>query len=71
MSFDPYQLIHIIEMETTTAGAYAMALFPADNGIGGAIVVGEGSIPSEIGSLVYLNAGKDQPTYQAIHPKCA
>lgn len=54
-----YNYIYGIEMETTTTGAYAMALFPADNGIGGAIVVGEGSIPSEIGSLVYLNAGKD------------
>jgi predicted enzyme related to lactoylglutathione lyase len=54
-----YNFIYGIEMETTEANGYAMALFPADNGIGGAIVVGEGSIPSETGPLVYLNAGKD------------
>jgi predicted enzyme related to lactoylglutathione lyase len=54
-----YNYIYGIQMETTESGGYAMALFPADNGIGGAIVVGEGSIPSETGTLVYLNAGKD------------
>ncbi len=54
-----YQHIYGIEMETTEASGYSMALFPADNGIGGAIVVGEGSIPSETGTLVYLNGGKD------------
>ncbi|WP_420316923.1 VOC family protein [Ekhidna sp.] len=54
-----YNFIYDIEMETTEAGGYSMALFPADNGIGGAIVVGEGSIPSETGTLVYLNGGKD------------
>ena len=54
-----YNYIYDIQMETTESGGYAMALFPADNGIGGAIVVGEGSIPSETGTLVYLNAGKD------------
>ena len=54
-----YNYIYGIEMETTETGGYAMALFPADNGIGGAIVVGAGSIPSETGTLVYLNAGKD------------
>ena len=54
-----YNHIYNIEMETTENNGYAMALFPADNGIGGAIVVGEGSTPSETGTLVYLNAGKD------------
>jgi len=54
-----YNHIYGIEMDTTETGGYAMALFPADNGIGGAIVVGEGSIPSETGTLVYLNGGKD------------
>jgi uncharacterized protein len=54
-----YNFIYGIEMETTEASGYSMALFPADNGIGGAIVVGEGSIPSETGTLVYLNGGKD------------
>ncbi|PZX54964.1 hypothetical protein LV85_01305 [Algoriphagus chordae] len=56
---DFYNFIYCIEMETTESNGYAMAFFPADNGIGGAIVVGEGSVPSETGPLIYLNAGKD------------
>jgi predicted enzyme related to lactoylglutathione lyase len=54
-----YNFIYGIEMETTETVGYAMALFPADNGIGGALVMGDGSVPSETGTLVYLNAGKD------------
>lgn len=54
-----YNHIYKIKMETSESSDYAMALFPADNGIGGAIVVGEGSIPSATGTLVYLNGGKD------------
>ncbi|MFC3881193.1 VOC family protein [Algoriphagus namhaensis] len=54
-----YNHIYGIEMKIMNAGGYSMALFPADNGIGGAIVLGEGSIPSETGTLVYLNAGRD------------
>ncbi|CAN0331207.1 unnamed protein product, partial [Chrysoparadoxa australica] len=54
-----YNHIYNIEMETTESNGYSMAFFPAENGIGGAIVVGEGSIPSETGTLVYLNGGKD------------
>ncbi|MEQ9298448.1 MAG: VOC family protein [Cyclobacteriaceae bacterium] len=54
-----YNHIYGLEMEITEANNYAMAFFPADKGIGGAIVMGEGSIPSEVGPLVYLNGGKD------------
>lgn len=54
-----YNHIYGLEMEVTEANSYAMAFFPADKGIGGAIVMGEGSIPSEVGPLVYLNGGKD------------
>jgi hypothetical protein len=36
-----------------------MAFFPTDKGIGGAIVAGPGSTPSDTGTLIYLNAGKD------------
>lgn len=54
-----YNHIYQIKMKTTESSDYAMALFPADNGIGGAIVVGEGSIPSATGTLVYLNGGDD------------
>jgi len=54
-----YNFIYGIDMETTESNNYAMAFFPAENGIGGAIVVGEGSVPSEAGPLIYLNGGKD------------
>lgn len=54
-----YNHIYKIKMKTTESSDYAMALFPTDKGIGGAIVVGEGSIPSATGTLVYLNGGDD------------
>ena len=54
-----YNFIYGIEMEATKSNGYSMAFFPADNGIGGAIVEGEGSMPGEAGPLIYLNAGND------------
>ena len=54
-----YGHIYNIEMETTEMNGYAMAFFPADNGIGGAVVTGNGCAPSETGTLLYLNGGKD------------
>lgn len=54
-----YNQIYGFKMERMAVGNYAMAMFPANNGIGGALVVGPGCVPSEIGSLIYLNAGKD------------
>lgn len=56
---DFYSHIYGIEMEKNFDGNYAMAFFPANNGIGGAIVAGPGSTPSDVGPLVYLNGGKD------------
>lgn len=56
---DFYNRIFKIDMETRFEGNYAMAFFPADKGVGGAIVTGPNSIPSVIGPLLYLNAGKD------------
>jgi predicted enzyme related to lactoylglutathione lyase len=38
---------------------FAMGFFPAENGIGGAIVTGQGCVPSETGPLIYLNGGDD------------
>ncbi len=38
---------------------YSMAFFPAEKGIGGAIISGEGAEPSEKGCLLYLNGGDD------------
>ena len=56
---DFYNYIYGIDMETNFDGNYAMAFFPANEGIGGAIVAGPGSTPSDTGPLIYLNGGKD------------
>ncbi|MEQ9263362.1 MAG: VOC family protein [Owenweeksia sp.] len=57
-----YNQIYGIEMESVELNNYSMAFFPAQNGIGGAIVAGPGSVPSETGTLVYLNAGNNLDT---------
>ena len=54
-----YNHIYGIEMETHFSVDHSMAWFPANRGIGGAIVSGPGSAPSEKGPLVYLNGGAD------------
>lgn len=59
---DFYSYIYGIEMEQNFDGNYAMAFFPANKGIGGAIVSGPGSTPSDTGPLLYLNGGKDLNT---------
>lgn len=56
---DFYNHIYEIEMEKNFDGKYAMAFFPAKNGVGGAVVAGPGSTPSDSGPLIYLNAGDD------------
>jgi predicted enzyme related to lactoylglutathione lyase len=58
-----YSSIFNIEFETTHTGVHTMAFFPAELGVGGALVFGDGCIPSQTGSLVYLNAGPslDEP----------
>ena len=56
---DFYSFIYGIELEQNFDGNYAMAFFPANKGIGGAIVKGPGSTPSDTGPLLYLNGGKD------------
>lgn len=57
-----YNYIYQIEMRYVELNGFAMAFFPADKGIGGAIVTGPGCVPSEIGPLIYLNAGHDLNT---------
>lgn len=57
-----YNKIYGLKMEITEVNNYTMALFPVTSGIGGAIVSGEGSLPSDTGTLVYLNAGKNLNT---------
>ena len=54
-----YNTIYDIKMNVMDMNGYSMAFFPADKGVGGAVVAGEGCTPSEIGTLVYLNGGKD------------
>lgn len=52
-----YNQVFDIQMETSEVNTYSMAFFPHDTGAGGAVVSGEGSLPSEHGTLIYLNAG--------------
>jgi predicted enzyme related to lactoylglutathione lyase len=54
-----YSQIFDIKMETMTNMGYAIAYFPESKGVGGAIVAGPGCIPSDTGTLVYLNGGED------------
>lgn len=54
-----YNYIYQIEMKYVELNGFSMAFFPAEKGIGGAIVTGPGCIPSEVGPLIYLNAGED------------
>jgi predicted enzyme related to lactoylglutathione lyase len=57
-----YNKIYQIEMECNSMGGYSMAFFPVENGVGGAIIYGEGSFPSDKGPLLYLNGGNDLNT---------
>lgn len=58
-AIDFYNAIYSITMETTNINGYSMGFFPAKNGIGGAVVCGEGCTPNTTGPLLYLNGGKD------------
>ena len=54
-----YNYIYGISMTLVELNGFSMGFFPAESGIGGAIVSGPGCVPSEIGPLLYLNAGED------------
>jgi hypothetical protein len=54
-----YNSIYQIQMETNEMNGYSMAFFPAVSSVGGAIICGEGSEPSDKGALLYLNGGED------------
>lgn len=54
-----YNSIYQFEMETNEMNGYSMGFFPTVSGIGGAIICGEGSEPSDKGALMYLNGGDD------------
>jgi predicted enzyme related to lactoylglutathione lyase len=57
-----YNQIFGIEMAQNITDVNAMAFFPVTTGIGGAIISGPGSVPSDTGPLIYLNGGKDLST---------
>ncbi len=55
----------IFEVAMTSQEAmpgFTMAMFPSQDGVGGAIIQGEGYTPSQTGSLVYLNGGSNLST---------
>lgn len=54
-----YNEIYSMQMEVTETNGYRVAYFPSKKGIGGAIVCGDGCVPSNTGPLLYLNGGKD------------
>ena len=58
-----YSTIFGVEMPTMEAmPGYTMAMFPAEQGVGGALIHGEGYVPSQEGTVVYLNGGEDLST---------
>jgi len=54
-----YNHIFGIEMEQNISEENSMAFFPETSGVGGAIIAGPNSIPSDKGMLIYLNGGND------------
>jgi hypothetical protein len=52
-----YQYIFGITMQQNITNSNAVAYFPTNTGIGGSVVAGTGYVPSNTGSLIYLNAG--------------
>lgn len=51
-----YDHVYGIAMGTALVGDFAMAYFPTETGIGGAVVQGPGCLPNDTGALLYLNA---------------
>ncbi len=55
-----YNTIFGVQLQRTEMGAYLMGFFPADQqSVSGSICKGEGYVPSDTGTLVYLNGGDD------------
>ncbi len=55
-----YSEIYAFEMPDVQIGKNRFGFFPVQPGhIGGAIISGEGHVPSDKGSLIYLNGGDD------------
>jgi predicted enzyme related to lactoylglutathione lyase len=55
-----YNTILAVDLASMEASeGYQMGMFPAEAGVGGALMQGEGYVPSAEGTIVYLNAGDD------------
>jgi len=52
-------------MEVVRNGEFVMAYFPAEHGVGGALIQGPGCYPNDSGVLIYLNAGGDMDSILA------
>ena len=60
-----YSRIYDYEMTEMTMDSFRMGILPMDpdsQGVGGAIVQGNGFVPTSLGVKVYLNGGKDLMT---------
>ena len=65
-----YNAIFQIQMQTNYMNGYSMAFFPGKKEVSGAIICGEGAVPSDKGLLIYLNGGDDlEPVLNRI--ECA
>ena len=54
-----YEAVLKITMETVALGDTKLAFIPRGPAVGGAVVQGEGYVPSQQGTLVYLNGTGD------------
>lgn len=54
-----YSDIFDIKMDIQNFGGFDMAFFPQNMHISGALCKGDGYVPSQTGTLLYLNGGKD------------
>jgi len=54
-----YEAVTADRLEPMTMGDYQFGFFPRGEYVGGAIVQGEGYVPSQTGTLVYLNGSAD------------
>lgn len=50
-----YSSLFNIQFEVLNTENHTMAIFPETSGIGGALVYGDGCVPSQTGPLLYLN----------------
>jgi predicted enzyme related to lactoylglutathione lyase len=54
-----YSVLFGVDLKTETIGAFTISFLPTRQGIEGAIISGEDCTPSQVGPLMYLNAGSD------------